>query len=52
MSWLLAMLLKPFVAAAYLLALLGIKTLVLRLIPEGKLKRILLLPIGSKRRNG
>lgn len=52
MSWLLAVFLKPFVAAFYLLVLLGIKVVILRLIPEGKVKRILLLPIGRKRREG
>ena len=52
MTWLLAIVLKPFVAVAYLLMLYGIKVLVLRLIPDGKIKRILLLPIGRKRRNG
>ena len=51
-NWLLALLMKPFVAAALLLTLYGIKVLVLRIVPDGRLRRILLLPIGRKRRNG
>ena len=52
MSWLIAVVLKPFVAVAFMLMLYGIKTLILRFIPEGKVRRILLLPIRRKRRNG
>lgn len=52
MSWLIAMFVKPFFAVAFMLMLYGIKTLILRFIPEGKVRRILLLPIGRKSRDG
>lgn len=52
MSWLIAVVVKPFIAVAFMLALYGIKTLILRFIPDGKVKNMLLLPIGRKRRNG
>lgn len=51
MSWLLGVFLKPLIAVGFMLVLYGIKTLILRAIPEGKVRRILLLPIGRKRRN-
>lgn len=49
-NWLLALILKPFLAVLMLLAFFGIKVLVLKCIPESKFKNALLSPIRFKRK--
>ena len=52
MNWAIAMLVKPFIAVAFLLFLRACFLVFVRFMPEGKIKRTLLLPIGRKRRDG
>lgn len=51
-TWLMAVLLKPFVVLAVLALCAAIRFAVLRWWPEGRLKRLLLLPIGTRRKSG
>jgi hypothetical protein len=44
-SMTIALLIKPAVAAAAVYGLAGVRRLVIRYFPEGRLKRILLLPV-------
>lgn len=46
----LAMLIKPFVAAAFLGLLWLVRVAFIKLFPSGVIKKILLLPLGRKRR--
>ena len=50
MSWALAMFVKPLAAVLFLLFLRACVAGFARFMPDGKIKRILLLPIGRKRR--
>jgi len=49
-NWLLAMILKPFMAVAMLMFFWGVKVLILKCIPESKFKNALLSPISFKRK--
>lgn len=49
MEWLLALVLKPFIAVAMLLIAFVIAGLIHRWLPEGKLKRILFSPLPGQR---
>jgi len=49
MTLFLTALLRPFAALVFLLAAVLLARVVMRYIPEGRLKRILSLPVGGKR---
>ena len=51
-NWLLALIVKPFVAVAFLLAMYGLKQLFVRYVPESSLKRFLLLPVFKSKKTG
>jgi hypothetical protein len=48
MTWLLALVLKPFFAVAFLMVAWMISRVIWRYMPEGKLKTRLFSPIGGK----
>jgi hypothetical protein len=52
-NWLIALILKPFIAVAILMLIYALKVLILKCIPESKFKNALLSPIfnGKKSRN-
>ena len=49
-NWLLAFILKPFMAVLMLLFFFGVKVLILKCIPESKFKNALLSPISFRRK--
>lgn len=51
-NWAIALFLKPFIAIAFVLLLRACVVAFMRFMPDGRIKRMLLLPIGRKRWNG
>jgi uncharacterized membrane protein len=51
-NWLIALIVKPFVALIFLLALAGIRYLFVRYAPDSRIKRRLLLPVFHRKQSG
>lgn len=51
-NWLLALVVKPFVAVALLLSLHGLKQLFIHLFPDSLVKSWLLLPVFKRKKSG
>jgi hypothetical protein len=48
MTWVIALIVKPFIAALFLMLVWWIKYMVWRFVPDGKIKAMLLRPIGHE----
>lgn len=48
-NWLLALFIKPFIAAVFMLLILYFKYLFIRFFPESRIKRFLLLPAFKRK---